>query len=281
MLALAVLPILAAASATALPNSLEKRAAPGRPGAVGFEYPPLRGWIQDTTSVEPCGGVALGGRINYPISGGDISLVLQRDAFDIQVSYSGSADPSSNSDFSPLIPVLEQSYSGSKCFSAPDFSSLGFSVGDVVTLQVNYLTGPKNSSLFQCADVTLMAAQGYVADTEFTCANVTSSTQTRSQGGSSSAAAEASGSSSSSRGSSSSSSSSNDEPVSPLGAGFIGAGVTIVVFALIAAGAVFAGFAKVGSRSKVKGAAAAQGEIPAYTRGDASSMVSRGSLQKA
>ncbi|GAA6024411.1 hypothetical protein JCM10207_003405 [Rhodosporidiobolus poonsookiae] len=265
-----VAPLLAASSVSAL--ALERRAAPDRPGAVGFQFPPLRGFIQDETSTAPCGGLAIGGRIDYPISGGDIALVLQRDAFNIQLSYSSSENPTSASEFSPLLPVLEQSYSGSKCFQAPDLSTLGFSVGDVLTMNVNYLTGPKNSSLYQCADVTLVATDSYVASTEYTCANVTASTQTRSQGKSSSAAPSASAAAANS--------SSDDQPVSPIGAGFIGAAVAIVVM-LVAGGLLaFAGFAKFGSRSKLAALPRTNENAPAYPH-EAGSMTSRGSMVKA
>ncbi|GAA5888070.1 hypothetical protein JCM6882_000272 [Rhodosporidiobolus microsporus] len=257
--------LLAASSATAL--TVEKRAAPGRPGAVGFQHPPLRGWIAESTRVAPCGGVAIGGRTNFPLTGGDLSFVLQ-------LSYSISSNPSSLSDFQPAIPVLEQSYSGSKCFDAPDFTSFGASAGDLATLSITYTAGKDKASFYQCADVVLVDAASYVSESEYTCANVTSSTQTR---GSDSASSSSVSSSSSG---SSSSSNKDDQPVSPIGAGFIGAACAIVLCAVLATGAVYAGFAKVGSRSKVA-AVVAQQDLPAYNQGDAASMTSRTSMLKA
>ena len=60
------------------------------PGALGFAYPPLRGWSSATAS-SMCGGYALGGRTDYPLSGGDISLIQQRDGDDFQLMYSTNA----------------------------------------------------------------------------------------------------------------------------------------------------------------------------------------------
>ncbi|GAA5912053.1 hypothetical protein JCM6882_002018 [Rhodosporidiobolus microsporus] len=274
MLALAVLALAASASATSL--DLVKRGAPGRPGAVAFQWPPLRGWVEDGGKTGPCGGVEMGGRVDYPLSGGDLSLVLQRDSHNIQISYSLSSNPTSTSDFQPLIPVHDYSYSGSKCFDAPDFAALGAKAGDLVTLNVNYQTGPQRNTFYQCADIRLVDTASFVASSEYTCANVTTSTQTRGSQSSSSAV------SSASKGSSSS----NDQPVSPLASGFIGAGVAIAAFIAIAVLAIATGFAKVGSRSKVAGVAAANSAahtvpVPAYERGDLESMTSRGSMVKA
>ncbi|GAA5826233.1 hypothetical protein JCM11251_007219 [Rhodosporidiobolus azoricus] len=273
--ALAALVFAVSTSASSL--DLAKRGAPGRPGAAAFQFPPLRGWVEDGGKTGPCGGVEMGGRIDYPLSGGDLSLVLQRDCHNIQISYSLSSDPTSTSDFQPLIPAHDYSYSGSKCYSAPDFSSIGAKAGDMVTLGLSYQTGPQRNTFYQCADIRLVDAASYIASTEYTCANVTTSTQTRGSQSSSAVSNSSTGSSSSSK---------NDQPVSPLASGFIGAACAIVLFAGVAFVAVFAGFAKVGSRSKIAGVAGAasaghEQAVPNYHRGDLESMTSRGSMIKA
>ncbi|GAA5931132.1 hypothetical protein JCM10213_000224 [Rhodosporidiobolus nylandii] len=265
-------PLLLASSASAL--ALERRAAPTTPpGAVGFEYPPLRGWAQETTG-EFCGGYDLNGRTEYPVSGSDVLLKLQRDAFDIQVSYSSASNPSAFDQFSPLLPTIEQSYSGYKCLQAPDFASLGLSVGDTVTMLVSYMTGPKNSTGYQCADVTLVDAAGYTPSSQYTCANITASTQTRGQGQSASSASSSAIASTGNR------STADDGSLSPAAAGGIGAAAAIAAMALLAAGLVFAGFLKFGRRSRAPSAVMQQ-EVPAYQRGDAASVASRGSMVKA
>ncbi|GAA6029949.1 hypothetical protein JCM8097_009184 [Rhodosporidiobolus ruineniae] len=268
--------LVAASSVNAL--ALERRAAPTEsPGAVGFAWPPLRGWAQSTVGESPCGGSALGGRVDYPINGGDIALKLTRDVFNIQVSYANDENPTELSQFSPLVPAIEQSFSGSKCFKAPDLSTLGVAVGDKLTLNLNWVTGPKNSSGYQCADVTIVAAENFVAESQYTCANVTASTQTRSGSGKGSSSAEAAAATG--RGSSSLSSSSNDDGLTSAQAGGVGAGVTAAVFLAVLALLYFAGFARFGSRSKV--AAQSVEAVPGYSRADAGSMTSRGSMVKA
>jgi hypothetical protein len=80
------------------------------PGAVGFDYPPLRGWSLDAGKKPICGGFDLHARSDFPASesslfaqqrssadfrqlaGGPLALVQQRDGYDVQLSYSD--DPS-------------------------------------------------------------------------------------------------------------------------------------------------------------------------------------------
>ncbi|BGP37240.1 hypothetical protein JCM10450v2_001150 [Rhodotorula kratochvilovae] len=278
MLAFAALvaPLLAS-SAAAL--ALEPRAAPTEaPGAVGFAFPPLRGWSQGSASDEPCGGFERQGTTNYPMSGGDVLLKLLRDTHKIQVSY-GIGNPTTEAAFQPLAPVIDYAYSGSQCFKAPDFASLGAKAGDTVTLQVTGQTGPKNTTVYQCADITLVDTASFVKTETYTCANVTASTQTR--GGNKSAASSGAVSTATAV-AATGKMAGNDQPVSPLGAGFIGAAVALVLAALLVTGAYFAGVAKFGSRAKLQRAnSAAHGEtIPAYIQ-DNGSMVSRGSMVKA
>ncbi|GAA6047978.1 hypothetical protein JCM3770_006453 [Rhodotorula araucariae] len=277
MLAFAALvaPLLAS-SAAAL--ALEPRAAPSEaPGAVGFQFPPLRGWAQGSASDSPCGGFERQGTTNYPMTGGDVLLKLLRDTHKIQVSY-GIGNPTSEDAFKPLVPVIDYAFSGSQCFNAPDFASLGAKAGDTVTLQVTGQTGPQNTTVYQCADITLVDTASFVKTETYTCANVTASTQTRGNGSSASKSV-----STATAVAATGKKSGDDQPVSPLGAGFIGAAVALVLAALIVSGAYFAGVAKFGSRAKL--ARANQGTahadtIPSYIQ-DNGSMVSRGSMVKA
>lgn len=83
--------------------------------------------------------------------------------------------------------------------------------------------------------MTLVAESDFTPIEEYTCANVTTSTQTR-------------GSANTAAASSSSSSSSSSSPVSPLGAGFIGAACAIVLAAALLTVAKFTGFARFGKK---------------------------------
>lgn len=138
------------------------------PGALGFAYPPLRGWSSSTASVGPCGGYALGGRTDYPLSGGDLSLIQQRDGDDFQLMYSTNAgesstisqkypiplncalmqllsvtpiDPQSVDDFQ-TISTIAKLYPGTSCMEAPNFSSLGLAAGAPVTFMTSFTVGP-------------------------------------------------------------------------------------------------------------------------------------------
>ncbi|GAA5996954.1 copper acquisition factor BIM1-like domain-containing protein [Rhodotorula paludigena] len=269
MLAFLAAPLLAG---SAFAMALEPRAAPTEsPGAVGFEYPPLRGWAQSAASESPCGGFSRQGTFKYPLSGSDISLKLLRDVYNVQVKYAP-GEATADNDFQTYTSAREHVYSGNQCFESPNFASLGMQAGDTVTLQVSGQTGPKRTTVYQCADIVLVADDQFVQTETYTCRNFTASTQTRGDQNPSSSAVSAS----------SNSGSSNDQPVSPVGAGFIGAAVAVVLCAVLVAGAYFAGVAKFGSRSKLAALPTANSarhdEIPAY---DAASMTSRGSMVKA
>ncbi|GAA5826230.1 hypothetical protein JCM11251_007218 [Rhodosporidiobolus azoricus] len=199
--AIAVLPLLAA-SASAL--AFDKRAGPlTSPGAAGFVQPPIRGWSSAFQNDGPCGGYNLNGRSDFPISGGDVSIALQRDVYDMKVGYSLSSNPNSNDDFVNLFSNVTVQYIGSYCNQAPDFRTLGAQVGDVASFQMRAANAASSSA----AAATAATAKG-----------------------------------DSSSSSSASSSSSSEDGVTPLQAGWIGAYVTLAVVALALIGARVAGF---------------------------------------
>ncbi|GAA5841970.1 hypothetical protein JCM11251_001430 [Rhodosporidiobolus azoricus] len=193
MVSIAALTALVAASAASVSASpVEKRQnqAPVFPGAVGFTNPWPRGFNPTESRTGPCGGVTRGDSTNrtaFPLEGGDLALALSRDAYDITISYTTGTD---DSGFQPLVPVVDYSFTGSKCYEAPDLSTLGVSAGDVLTFQLTYVASRLNSTFYQCAEVDVVDTASYVRP-EFTCANVTASTQTRGQGGDSSSVADA------------------------------------------------------------------------------------------
>ncbi|GAA6024405.1 hypothetical protein JCM10207_003404 [Rhodosporidiobolus poonsookiae] len=282
MLALALAAPLLAASASAA--VLEKRLGPlTAPGAAGFVWPSIRGWDSTLQYTAPCGGYNAEGRTDYPISGGQISLAMQRDVYDMRIGYSLKSNPTSNDDFTNLLPNVTQQFIGTACFESPDLSTLGASIGDEISFQITYQAGQGNRTFYECADLTLVSADGFKATESFTCLNQTTSTQTIPNAAANSAQAAASSSATGAAATivyTGSTGSKDDDPVSPIGAGFIGMAVTLAVVALVLGGAAWAGFARFGSRSKVSAASRAEtGTVPAYHR-DSASMTSHGSVLK-
>lgn len=128
--------------------SVARAAAPTVP-IIQMTYPPPRGVASvDTHTIAPCQGFAVGGRSPFPISSGaSIALNMSRDAKDVHIRYTKLADPKSNDDFSPLSTNLTQVYRGSRCVDQPDFAAKGLKVGDDVTMQLWYISGPKNTTV--------------------------------------------------------------------------------------------------------------------------------------
>jgi len=277
--------LLGAAAVGAHALALQPRGPPSTsPGAIGFDWPPLRGWNGDSDDVAPCGGFTLGGRTDFPISGGELALIQQRDGHNIQIQYSTVNDPQGFSDFQPLLSNITHLYGGSACLQTPDFASMGLSAGSPVTFMVTYQTGPQRTNLFQCADVNLVAASGFAPFEDYTCANVTRSTQTR--GGANTAVVEADSASSTSGSSRTGTSSGSDSlsnvsrPVRELpvvirkafskadfqtlarlrqaAAGGIGAGVALAAVAGLFAAFYFLGLLKVGKKAQ-------ESSAPAYS----------------
>lgn len=75
------------------------------------------------------------------LDGGQFALEQTRDAHQIQISYSTLADPTKVSDFTPLGANLTRTFSGSSCLPAPDFSTIGLSAGQGMTLKLEFTTG--------------------------------------------------------------------------------------------------------------------------------------------
>ena len=179
MFATTALAIMAAFSAV-LPTEalhLQTRQSDGgkgltSPGAVGFDYPPLRGWSLDAGKKPICGGFDLHARTDFPASksatlpksdvdidslfclaaGGPLALVQQRDGYDVQLSYSSdpsefrqfhfrssrpsslcSADPTELSHFTPMFPNHTHLLPGTACYTAPNFE-----VGSDITFMLTY-----------------------------------------------------------------------------------------------------------------------------------------------
>lgn len=146
-----------------------------------LSYPPSRGSDPLTSRIGPCQGYEVGGRIQYPLSGGRVSWDSIRDLGDVQIAYSTNINPTAQGDFTAVGQNLTNSWVGSQCVQGPDFGSLGLSAGDQVVLQFAYRTGPGNWPMFECADLTLTSNTDF-ADLNMTipCENRVLSTQMRS-----------------------------------------------------------------------------------------------------
>lgn len=106
-----------------------------------------------------------------PTAGGEISLLTKADGDQVQINIAKSSEATKNSNFKSLIHEVAVTYRGHQCYNAPDLSSLGFSVGDEVTMQLSYVAGAADTRLYQCADVTLVATESFVAAEGAFCVN--------------------------------------------------------------------------------------------------------------
>ncbi|KAM0749344.1 hypothetical protein T439DRAFT_357703 [Meredithblackwellia eburnea MCA 4105] len=161
--------ILLISSTLAMALSIEKRSTLSSPGVCGFQNPTLRGWDSSTVTTGPCGGIGTIYRTNWPLGGGSIALEIQKASDDVILSYSTSSNPTS-AQFTQFASLGDVSSAGYRCVSAPDFSSMGLSAGQEITFQVAYQNSD-DSKRYQCADVTLVAAEDYFVSTSFTCSN--------------------------------------------------------------------------------------------------------------
>lgn len=103
--------------------------------------------------IGPCQGYELGGRVEYPLTGGRVSWTATRDIEDITLSYSTNGESTSQDDFTAVEADFGRGYVGSRCVEGPDFSALGFSAGDQVTLQWSFKAGPQKSQSFEVSQV--------------------------------------------------------------------------------------------------------------------------------
>ncbi|CED84282.1 hypothetical protein [Phaffia rhodozyma] len=207
-----------------------------------MNYPPSRGLNLATATIGPCGGYSPGGRIPYPISGGQLSTAQNRDANDFQWAYSTTDDPQLVSDFKPLMDNTTILYSGTSCWNAPDLTSLGLSVGDNITIKAEFHSGPTDTRYHECADLTLISVEAYTKP-DYTCANIVTSTKTTANGTStastSSSATPTYGVCGTNRGNCS---------ISSVASGAIGASVTLALAFLILILAWLTGYAAFGKK---------------------------------
>ncbi|OCF32822.1 hypothetical protein I316_05458 [Kwoniella heveanensis BCC8398] len=228
---------------------------------VGFSWPPARGFSADTATKAPCGGFAAGTRADYPVNGGEIALTSRAQVDNVNILWTNESDPTRFHSFSTYAHSLLDLGAGHYCQSAPDFASLGFNEGDDATLMIMYqLENSTTDYYYECADIKLVAADGFRASQQYVCGNYTSTLNEASEDesmkvgstkSSSTTSAPVSVASETSSASESESSSSSDSGISAAAGGGIGAAVAIVVIAVLAAGAYVAGYVRFGKKQPV------------------------------
>ncbi|GJN89858.1 hypothetical protein Rhopal_002847-T1 [Rhodotorula paludigena] len=220
------LPLLAAAVSASPLVARQSRNPPAWPGVVSWSFPGSRGWIEGGSNTGPCNTISYAGADNsttFPLTGGDLSVALTRDVYNLTISAARASESGELSAFEQVLPMQDHTFSGEQCFDAPDFASLGYAAGDAVTLSIVGYGGPSNVSIYQCADLQLVNAADFTAPADFTCQNVTRSTLTTRQTNSTLLPSETQEAAAS-------------EPTSGAGktavAGWAGAALTAVAFAL-------------------------------------------------
>ncbi|KAL7417943.1 hypothetical protein BDY24DRAFT_367773 [Mrakia frigida] len=152
---LAILSVAASVKALVVPKDVA--AAP-----LSLVYPESRGNTAATQSISPCQGFEMetGDRTLFPMTGGKLAFQASGTANDVQISYSTSAT-SLLSEFKPLLPEASSIVAGHSCFIAPDFTTLGYTVGEVVTFNIAYTNAQTGAEGYECADVRLEATSDY------------------------------------------------------------------------------------------------------------------------
>ncbi|AAW42661.1 hypothetical protein AnigIFM56816_003264 [Aspergillus niger] len=236
---------MAASAASAI--SVQRRAAitDFDTSPVAFAFPEPRGFSASTASEAPCGGFDPVNRTSYPLSGGDVALIQQTDATNVNILWTSESDPTLFHSFSTYSNSILDIAAGHYCQDAPDFSSLGFAEGDNATLLVIYQLDGADTYYYQCADVSLVSATSFTTDEQYVCGNYTSELEIASSeeslhlGNTTTSESTSSGTTGTASTSSGStnphvSSSSSGSKLSAAEGGGIGASVTIFVFAVIA-----------------------------------------------
>ncbi|KAJ5710368.1 hypothetical protein N7488_004524 [Penicillium malachiteum] len=154
-------------------------------GPAAFLWPPDRTWSKTTDNTAPCGSNAgIGNRTEFPLTNGEVSLVLQDESYNVNLAISYHNDPTSNNDFvtdvsGSKFPDLEP---GHECYSIPNPPS-NITSGANATLQLKYQSTfdtDTNKTYYACADITYIPLSEFTTDV--LCFNVsvsdTSSTTT-------------------------------------------------------------------------------------------------------
>lgn len=66
---------------------------------------------------------------------------------------------------------VEPTYRGHHCSGAPDFGAMGLKAGDHVTIQARWMAGTAKTTLYSCADITLVDPANYIQPRSAMCFN--------------------------------------------------------------------------------------------------------------
>ncbi|KAK9246646.1 hypothetical protein V1506DRAFT_534847 [Lipomyces tetrasporus] len=142
-------------------------------GPAAFLWPPDREWSDDRDNT-PCGSPTNAvNRTEFPLTDGAVSLVLQDNAWDIDVAiYYGNDDAVSITQFLDIIEVDELE-AGHMCYYVPDQNGT-VSAGSNATFQLMYIAEDDgaNATHYICADITFVPT-GDFNTSSIPCFNVT------------------------------------------------------------------------------------------------------------
>lgn len=140
-------------------------------------YPPQRAAIDESSHRGPCGGTAAGEQIEYPLSGGKISVTSTGNIDNLNFLYGAQT---SDDDYKFQTygekTVVDMS-AGHYCGAAPDFGALGYKAGDDATILIMYQAdGPPRKGTDKrwqhiCADIKLVDTAAFAQPQGLMCAN--------------------------------------------------------------------------------------------------------------
>ncbi|WRT64409.1 uncharacterized protein IL334_001341 [Kwoniella shivajii] len=244
--------------------SIDRRAAISEftSSPLGLSWPPTRGFSASSAQKAPCGGFSAGSRVDYPFTGGDISLTSRTLVDSVNVMWTNETDPTRFHAFSTYADTLKELGAGHYCQPAPDFTSLGLKEGDDVTIMIMYQLNGTETYYYDCADINLVPTIGFVASQSYMCGNYTSTLEVASDdeslhlnsNGESAVASSSTptgAATSQATAASSSEASLSNSGLSAGAGGGIGAGVTIIVLALLGAAAYILGYVRFGKKKSI------------------------------
>ncbi|OXH24392.1 cytokine inducing-glycoprotein [Cryptococcus neoformans] len=251
---------MAASAASAISVQRRAQITDFETSPVAFAFPEPRGFSASTADDAPCGGFDPVNRTSYPMSGGEIALVQQTDAQNVNILWTSESDPTRFHSFNTYSNSIREIGAGHYCQGAPDFSTLGFSEGDNATLLVIYQLDGADTYYYQCADVNLVSAASFSTNEQYVCGNYTSELEIASSEeslhlGNTTASESTSGGSTGTASTSGGSTnphvfSSSGSKLSAADAGGIGASVTIFVVAVLAGLLWWSGFLHFGKKKQ-------------------------------
>ncbi|KAI1609287.1 hypothetical protein EDD37DRAFT_165044 [Exophiala viscosa] len=145
-------------------------------GPAAFLWPSDRAYSSAWDNTAPCGSAAgVSNRTDFPMSNGAVAIVLQDDSYSVNLAISYSSDPTSNSNFTTLVPGTDfpEIEPGHECYSVPNPPST-VSAGSNATLQLSYIsagTTGVNKTYYVCADIKYVELADFTTD--IPCFNVT------------------------------------------------------------------------------------------------------------